>query len=251
MKVLNKKFKSFTLIELIIVIAIVWVLMMATTVYLWGTDEKRKVIEAQWCAASIWGEMTNFVFYTLTSKNLRYNDKPVSPTYYIVSLTWSSTSHNCTRDHTWSLCNTIVFSFLTWNTFNINKSVIYETKTPWDICHWLNSNIKFLRSWSTNNNISYAKMNKWFTENEENTSDHNVFTLGPTQQFVWDIVTVLCLNSDCSTPKEISRFVVDWRSQTISTKNCKFYEANDANKCKTREDCQIYDPNDWTVCLEY
>ena len=235
MKVLNKNIRSFTLIELIIVVAIVWILMMATTIYLWGTDEKRKVIEAQWCAATIWGHMTNFAFYALTSKNLRYNDKPVSPTYYIVSLTWSSTSHNCTMDHSWSLCDTIIFSFSTWDSLNSNNIVQYETHTPWNTCRWSNSHIKFLRSWSTSNNINYAKMNKWFTENENNTSDHNVFTLEPWSQFFWDIIVVACLNSDCSTPREITKFAVDWRSQTISTKNCRFYEVNDANKCRERE----------------
>ena len=120
----RNKIKAFTIIEIILVVAVIWVLMMATTVYLWGTDEKRKVIEAQWCATTLWSEMTNFVFYTLTSKKLRIDNTPISDIkYYYVSLTWWTDS-NC--NYWWSWCDTIVFSFSTWDNSEITE---YETHT--------------------------------------------------------------------------------------------------------------------------
>lgn len=208
--------------------------MMATTIYLWWTDEKRKSIEAQWCAATIWGEITNFVFYALTSKILKLDGNPQVPEYYYLSLTWGDNNgQNCIIGNTW--CDTIVFSFATWN----NIITEYETHTPWNTCRWSNSRLRFNRSWTTSNDIKQVKMNKWFTVNENNINDKNVFVLEnnwwSSIQFVWDIIISVCLNPDCTDPREITKYAVDWRSQTISTKNCKFYEYNDANKCRERE----------------
>jgi hypothetical protein len=237
MKVLNKKLKSFTLLELIVVISVVWMLMMATTVYLWWTDEKRKVIEAQWCTATIWSEITNFVFYALTSKNLKLeNDTYVSPDYYYVSLTWWS-AHGCA----WQQCK-IVLSYSTWS----NNMRTYKILSSSNNCRWTKT--RLIYSWWT---VNYVKMNKWFSISADDPSKNQVFDLNWSSAQTWDIIISLCINESCTSPKEISKFVVDWRSQTISAKNCKYYQDNDPTKCKTREECQIYDPNDSSVCLKY
>ena len=69
-----KKHNAFTLIEIIVVVMMIWILMMATTMYLGWNGEKRKTIEAQWCVNSIWWEINNFVFHTITSKNLKLSE---------------------------------------------------------------------------------------------------------------------------------------------------------------------------------
>ena len=94
-------------------------------------------------------------------------------------------------------------------------------------------------------------MNKWFSISADDPSKNQVFDLNWSSAQTWDIIISLCINDNCTNPKQISRFVVDWRSQTISTKNCKYYQDNDPTKCKTREECQIYDPNDSSVCQKY
>lgn len=221
MGVLNKKIKSFTLIELIIAIGVIWVLMMATTVYLWWTDEKRRVIEAQWCAYSLWGEITNFVFYALTSKNLTLaDDSQVSPDYYYISLTWWA-SNGCN----WKYCK-ILLSYSTWS----NSMKTYKTLSD---CHWNRSNLVYSRTWWIANN-RHIIMNKWFSISSDDPSKNQVFEI-QWGIYTWDIIISLCIDDDCSTPKEISKYYVDWRSQTISTRNCKFYEVNDGTKCKERE----------------
>jgi competence protein ComGC len=237
-KVLKNKIKAFTMVELITAIAIIWVLMMATTVYLWWTNEKRKVIEAQWCTATIWWEINNFVFYALTSKNLRLNSSTTtSPEYYIIQLTWSSIAwQNCTKtnfESNWTICDEIVLSYDSWD----NQIRTYSSLSVWNTCRGNNSHIWYFWSWS-NSNIKYVKMNKWFSITTDDPHEKRVFGVeytNGTKGLLWDIIVVLCLNSDCKDPRQISKFAIDWRSETITAKNCKFYQSDDPNKCKERE----------------
>ena len=81
-------------------------------------------------------------------------------------------------------------------------------------------------------------MNKWFSP--LNINEMRVFYLQWSQsqdskETLWNIVIVLCSDDDCTTRKQVWKRDVDWRSQTISLKKCKFYDDTDPNKCKERE----------------
>lgn len=220
--------------------------MMATTVYLGWSGEKRKVIEAQWCANTIWWEINNFLFYTLTSKNLKISDsETISPNYYIVELTWWETNSNCSSSN---LCKEINLSYSTWeNPIDITP---YKTLNISNTCQQNNQPLRFYRSWF---DTTYVIMNKWFSP--KSISDKNVFYLKNNTNnnisLLWNIIVWLCINSECSNPKEIWKFVADARSQTISFRYCKFYDNDNPSKCKTREGCQVYDENDPTTCTKY
>jgi hypothetical protein len=238
---INKK-SAFTLIELIVVVMMIWILMMATTMYLWWSDEKRKAIEAQWCANSIWWEINNFLFYTLTSKNLKLSENVfIFPNYYIVEFTWWNGSFCSSGD----MCDKINLSYSTWDSPSDIK--IYKTLSISDTCNQ-NNQLKFYWSWADE---KYIIMNKWFSP--KNINDKNVFYVSGNNSIAltWDVIVGLCLNKDCDKPKEIWKFVADARSQTISFRNCKFYDNDDQTKCKTREGCQIYDSSDSTICQRY
>lgn len=237
---IKHKINGFTLLELIIAVSIIWILFMATTVYLWWTDEKRKVIEAQWCASSLWWEITNYVFYALTSKNLKLSNwKMDVPNNYYIQLTWWTS--NCPS---WSFCG-ITLSYSSWTAQT--PTAEYKTLTTRNTCRWSNTRLTFTRTWDSN--YHYVKMNKWFSESPENPNDNRVFWLD-WGYLKWYIIISLCLNSECSSPRQISRFVIDWSTQTIALKNCKYYE-NDPNICKTRDDCKVYDATDKSRCTEY
>ena len=230
----NFKKNAFTIIELTISVAVMWILMMATIVYLTWSDEKRKIIEAQWCSSTLWWEINNFVFYALTSKNLRLStNNIVSPNYYIVQLTWWTSGCNSVSDR----CNEIIFSYQnsSWAVLD-NQIQQYDSISVSRNCRWSQPNLIFFWSWW--NNIKYTVMNKWFLPisvtnrkvfyvQEEWNSDSN-------KLLIWDIIIALCMTDDCPSPKEISKFAIDARSQTISLKNCKFYE-NNLLSCKERE----------------
>lgn len=236
--------KSFTLVELIIVTVIMWILAMATTVYLWWTDEKRKIIEGQWCATSIWGEINNYIFYALTSKKLKISDDDtVSPNFYIIQFTW----WNCSLTN-W--CDTINLLYST--TDNTTETETYKSFTIQSKCSNNKPNIKLYWTWI--NDVKYVVMNKWFLP--RSTSNFEVFYLEKTwgsynKAMTWDMIIWLCFNKDCSTPKEIWKFAVDARSQTISIVNCKYYENDDPTKCKTRDGCSVYNSEDPTICEKY
>lgn len=219
----------------------IWILMMATTMYLGWSDEKRKTIEAQWCANTIWWEINNFLFYTLTSKNLKTNENIISPNYYIIEFTWWNTNNYCSSGN---MCDKINLSYSTWDTpVDITT---YKTLSISN-CNQ-NNKLKFYRSWTETN---YIIMNKWFSP--KSIDDRNVFYLSNNIwiALLWDVIVWLCLNSDCSDPKEIWKFVADARSQTISFRNCKFYDNNNPTKCKTREWCSVYNTSDSTICEKY
>ena len=217
----------------------IWVLIMATTIYLWWTDEKRKIIEAQWCVATIWGEIHNYLFSTLTSKKLKIsNSQKESPNYYIIGLTW----WDCLNG-----CDEINFSYSTWD--EPTNIEIYKTLSVSKTCQQTKQPLKFYWSWG--NNTEYIVMNKWFSPRSNINKKIFYIEWWWSQTVLWDIIIGLCLNKECSTPKEISKFVVDWRSQTISVRNCKFYQESNPTKCKTREGCSLYASSDPTLCQEY
>lgn len=223
----NKK-KTFTLIETIIVVAIIWILMMGTTIYLQWSDEKRKIIEAQWCTSTLLWEMNNFIFYALTSKNLRIsNSQTISPDFYYISIETNPVYNN--------IKSNIVLGYSTWNNSvsNTGDIKIFKTLNPSDTCHQ-NIKMNFVRTWS--NEMEFITMNKWFSPVKVNNS--NVFYIKwwqNEQLLIWDIIIYLCLDNNCNTQKETVKWVVDWRTQTISLKNCRFYQIDDSTKCNERE----------------
>jgi hypothetical protein len=93
-------------------------------------------------------------------------------------------------------------------------------------------------------NISYININKWFTQWWPN--DTRVFYMlnADTKKtpLLWSIIILVCLDNDCKATKEIWKYDIDWRTQTISLNKCAFYKdddpdttKNEANECQTRE----------------
>lgn len=226
------------MIEIILVIGIIWILIAWITVYLWWFDEKRAEIEAQWCASTIWGRISNYVFFALTSKNIKPDNlnKTISPNLYTIGLSWwnSTETKPCNAiNASWDniLCDKLIFWYSTWTIWDIEP---YKEITVKNTCRQNQPHLWFF--WTGWNNgwwigINNVIMNKWFTTLNLNNSNTFYLDWGG---LVWEIIIVLCNNSDCSLKKEIAKRVVDWRSQTISQHNCAFYE-DDWFKCKDRE----------------
>ena len=181
MKVIKK---AFTLIELIVVVTVIWILIMWLTVYLWWIWERAKIIEAQWCAASLWWQMNNYVFNALTSRSLRIpdNNNIVSPDHYIITLSWwtYNSSYNCTsgnfNEHR-IYCNELRFLYTAGSTLQQP----YKTQTIWNTCR--QNQAKIWMFWSSDIewkwDIEFISMNKWFAP--RSISERKVFYL----QNVW------------------------------------------------------------------
>lgn len=237
--------KAFTLTELIVVVAIIWILMMWLTVYIWWLWERARIIEAQWCAASLWWQMNNYVFNALTSKSLiTPNNEIVSPDRYIITLGWwtSTDTRNCSLSafRRWIYCNELRFLY-TEN--NDSTQQLYKTYTIWNTCRQNQAKIWLYRRNSRQgwpSDIKFISMNKWFAP--RSISERNVFYLqekygavNERQLTEGEIIVVLCSNNECKGWREVGKYHVDGRTQTISFKKCIFYR-EDNKSCAARED---------------
>lgn len=262
------------MVELLMVIAIIWILMLWMTIYLWKSGGKAKSIEAEWCSNALWWAIGNYAYFTLTSKNLRFPDKdPISPKYYYIELTGGTTDseHRCTPQNafSWYLCKDIILWYATWYyvswhydpDLNIQE---YQTINVSNTCRHSKPYLWFYRSgWQHTWDISFVRMNKWFTPREVNAErvfflkDNGWTAEDDSKLLTWDIIVVLCWDDECScTPqwcrKQIGKRQVDARSQTISFKRCRYYfDGTWDNLCKTREDCRVYSGSDPSVCMSY
>lgn len=235
--------KAFTLTELIIVVAIIWILMMWVTVYIWWLWERAKTIEAQWCAASLWWQINNYVFNALTSKNLRLdNGTIISPDIYQIVLAGGTKtpSKNCSRinyANEWIYCNELNFNALWWDV-----RYWYRTYNVRNTCRQNQANIWFFWSGLTTSDINNIRMNKWFAP--RSISERKVFYLNQIDPNLseeenklteGDIIVVLCPNNECANWKEVAKYHVDARVQSISFHKCRFYQ-EDGITCDARED---------------
>lgn len=204
--------KAFTLTEIITVIAIISVLMLWMTMYFWGSQERGKIIEAEWCATAFLWEVNSYVYNTLTSKAIKSWDQYIYPDYYYIQLTWNNG---------W---NWVYNKILLWYSTNENNSFqLYKELTSSKVCQ-NSSKIWFYSGWK-------IKMNKWFLHK---TLNDKVFQIW--DAITWNIIVTYCTDSDCNWYKDIVKRDVDSRSQTISQKKCRFYNEDEANKCQTWED---------------
>lgn len=238
-----KKIRAFTLFEIVMVAAIIWILTLWMTTYMWNSWERAKIIEAQWCASAMWWELKNYVYNALTSKILKTGDQYIYPDYYYIDF--------IDEDFLW--CNTMFGSCkklgLWYSTGDLKVSAssadqsiqFYKEISPEKICNNWKLNIKFQRTWDL---VKYMIMNKWFTPKKINDTKTfymqvGVYTnLDEYKAITWNIIILLCNNKDCETVKQIWRYYIDARSQTIEFQKCKFYNEDDPTICKTREDEQ-------------
>ena len=241
--------KSFTLLEMVVVVWIIWILMLWMTIYLDWTGERTKVIEAEWCINSFWWILNNYLYYTLTSKNIKVWEEDIPPKYYTIMLSWDS---NKSCNSTGSLCDKILLWYITGDN-SVAYNNIYQTYSIWNTCNQSKIKLWFYRwSWdnNNNNNDNYISMNKWFLPLNNNDLPFKI-KVGNDNQLLWYIIIILCIDKNCTSQKQIWRWRVDARSQTIPYEKCRFYDENQLNMCKTREGCTVYSGSDPTVCMSY
>lgn len=234
----NKINKAFTIIEITVVVVIIWILTLWMTIYLDWTWDRAKNIEAESCANSFLWNINNFLFYTLTSKTLKpdWGDE-VSPKYYTIQLSWWNSNWTpCTKSNfDWNshnYCNQIVLWYISWDEATPST---YKTYSINNACQQNRSKIWFYRSWD---DLEYIKMNKWFSP--ITLQDNNVFFIttddNNNKLLYGDIIILRCYDDNCESRRELWKWAVDARTQTISYVKCKFYDENQLNKCATFED---------------
>ena len=248
------KTKAFTLIETIIVVAIIWILMLWMTVYFWWWWEKAKVIEAEWCANALNWEIYNRTYSAMTSKIIQSWNVSISPNIYSISLSWTKSTSHCSKSDydDWDICDTIILSY-SWN----DSAWIYDTLSSKKICNlskWIK--VAFYRSWCSldpnetsivpldcygsagdlDTSLERINISKWLTPlSYLSQNGFSIVDWEKNNAFDGEIIIVLCFDSSCEETKETWKRVIDSRSQTITLHKCKFYKEDDPTKCETRE----------------
>lgn len=234
--------KAFTLLELVLVIAIIWMLLTGTTIYLWWQWERAKRIEWQWCTQNINWEISNFLFSALTSKKIEINKKTYDPNYYYIYLASREIENKeCNTKSEW-YCSDLKFGYSDWEDYDYKSEIEYiseyKTINSKKTCKNISQGNKifFSREWD---NEKIIAINKWFSPNKNNIIENvfNIFKIEEknTTATTATIISYFCTSSACNQKKEIAKFDIDSRSQTITLKKCKFYNSDDSTKCKERE----------------
>ena len=198
---------AYTMMEIVMVITVISILMLWMTAYFWWSQDRWKIIEAQWCAGAFLWEMNNYIYYALTSKSLKVSDKMINPNIYTIELSWNN--------------NGVYRSVL----LRYDENWLYKKLDSGQVCR-NNSQVWFYWSWDDKK----ISMKKWFIQT---TPTDKVFSVG--NNLTWSIIVVYCTNKECSWSKDIARLNVDGRSQTIYIDQCKLYKDSESNKCQTWE----------------
>jgi prepilin-type N-terminal cleavage/methylation domain-containing protein len=202
------KKRAFTLIEIVIVIAIIGILSVGIVSFL-DNGEKTKLYQAETCLNEINGKLKNFTNAAMTSKKLQTPPTEVFPEYYIIEFTGT---------------HTILLKYETSTTSGTYQKILLSGG-----CREGETNFVF----SGTLPFSQIRMNKGFRQIKSN----ELFTFslvgGATPSlFTGEVQGNFCLDETCA--REFVKRKIDTRAQGIFTERCLFYH-DDRNTCSQRE----------------
>lgn len=237
--------------------------------YLWWSTERTKVISAEWCMNTLDGELTNYVFFALTSKTLKTWNNFVSPNFYNIYLSsWDTNTltidnkYNSTdiqnsrcqiqKVDTWYIisdnkCNEIILAYQTWNNIsgNLSSTIQYKAISSDKNCrqnNWTELRFYWLNFTWENSQATTGKMismNKWFVPFSIAIEDQKPFYTmwqNVNERFIyWEILIRFCIDwKNCKWEKDVWKRIIDARSQTITLKKCRFYYDDYPTICEER-----------------
>lgn len=144
---------------------------------------------------------------------------------------------NCSK---WNYINEWIYcNELSFHAENDSNKYAYKTYNVRNTCRQNQVDIWFFYSGWASSDIRNISMNKWFAP--RSVSERKVFYLlhsgwGDENKLTeGDIIVVLCPSDECRNWKEVAKYHVDARVQSISFHKCRFYQ-EDGITCDTRED---------------
>jgi len=189
------KLKSFTLIEIIVVIVIIWLI--ASWISTMFKMKEKDSIYSQACLASVYWELSNYVDNAITWKGIYTWSNWQTPDSYIISL--DPSTDKVSLLYSWaSSWSWLYQSFLLNWSWNDSK---YK-------CYWDNYYVDL--SWQSYN-LSIIKWLNWDINNSS-------FNINSWTIFTWDVDFLFCQKpSNC---KILWKLHMDNRSYTIWLNKC-------------------------------
>ncbi len=222
------KKKGFTLIELILVLAILSILAWMWSRYLSTLDAERAYSES--CTNAIYSDLADWVYYASTSRVLANDD---TPDYYILEMDWTWYNFKYwTWDVTWEwvlyLSRHIEDFYYCRQSRNYHNILVPDFKEirmlPGLIPDWDKSWFKILFVWTN------AELNARPSGRDCPFSEWNG-RLCP----MWAINIKFCPKSDDeSACLEYWQVAFDARTWMVKKKLCKKYKKNEPSKCEER-----------------
>lgn len=201
------KKKWYTLVELIIVVAIVWILMVAFR----GIFEikNRENLYGEACINNLYGEVSNYMYAAITSRALLSGANKIYPDFYAIEFETYKNQINFLY-MTWSTRN-----YLSWST---RKSLGITGNVPSNYNCKTNSYNITMSGW-INWPVILLVINKWLSED---TSLRSIYIDDPLSKaiFTWEVKFLLIDAKWAPWYKELGKFSIDTRTQNIKNDLC-------------------------------
>lgn len=207
--------KGYTLIELIVVIAIIWVLLLAfRNVF---QVKNKDALYGEACINNLYGEASNYLYSAITSKAITSGDTKIHPdTYYIEFDTSADT-------------NAIRFTYKTGSETHLRKDLSF-TGISGDMPSNYNCTTNaynIILSWAS----FRTQINKWLTE-DANLQSMSLSGRGIDRNTFSSEVRFLLTYPGSTWYRELGKFIVDTRTQSIKSKMC--LDINNTWNCNNR-----------------
>jgi len=205
----------FTLIEILIVLIVIGVLSMGMMTYLGWNDERALMFKAEGCLTTIDGKVQNFLNYALTSKSFDFWGTFFSPDYYTILLSGTT--------------NDGYNQFVLYGSTGESARQLIHKVSKSDCMNEFDKDFRFVISWTA---FSWIVMSKGFRQ----VNPKDTFTFALTKEslltgtFTGSIIVKVCMD-DSGCKREIAKWNIDTRVQSIFLKKCLFYKEDSADEC--------------------
>lgn len=196
----KNKYKWFTLIEVIMVLAIVSILML--TLKSFFQIKNKEQYYGQVCTTTLYGQVSNFVYQWITSKLIKTGSTTIVPvTYYI------------TFD---SVVNSIVLSYLSESGTTWIVKSFYFSGNDLKSYYCQSSSYTIFLTWINKLSI---EIDKWLQEKNTNLDVFRIKDQSQNQYITWKVSFILCDKQNILC-KPLSEFIIDKRIHNIINKSC-------------------------------
>lgn len=209
---MHKK-KGFTLIELMLVMAILWIMAWMGSWYLSSLDADRVYTES--CTNAVFSDLADWVYYASTSRIISWD---IVPDYYVIDMSWDVYNLNY-----WS-----------WKLTNTSTWILYLPRTVNDFMYCKQSKNYYNRLSANFKDIKMLPglVPDWDKSGFKICKDSDCWS---NLLATWAITIEFCPKSDVlSACVEYGQIYFDARVAVVRKRLCKKYKKNAPTKCEER-----------------
>ena len=196
----NKKKIWFTLIEIIMVLAVVSILMLSLKNFFQIKNKDQYYWQV--CVNNIYGQISNFIYQWITSKSIRSWQDLISPEKYSINFDY---------EQNWIFLNYTTQDWLTWY-----KNILFLSWNELKKYYCKSETYNIFFTWLVGLNIEFVR---WLQEKNANLDVFKIRDENMIEYITWGIVFLQCdkQNFIC---KNLWEFIFDKRNHSVVNKVC-------------------------------